>query len=314
MPELPLVSVVIPTRDRRQLLTRALDSVRAQTYSNLEIIVVDDGSTDGTAEYLATQSDVKVIALETNLGGAAARNRGIATAAGQFVAFLDSDDEWLPTKLERQVATMAGAEKVGAVYCRHFNHDDVTGVRSQAAGPLYTGVITEDLMAGRCPRTVSLFLVRRIALESIGGFDEKLAGFQDTDLWIRMSTDWHFDAVDEPLAIVHNHGDARITTDMTARRRALDGFLGKWGSEMQKRIGVHGIESYRRTQLAVAQGAVVLAHVRGGQRLQAFRELGRYVKMAGLSNPPQLVGLVIACIGGAGLHTRLKALKQRATS
>lgn len=309
--ERPLVSVIIPTRNRRRLVGRALDSVRSQTYPHVETIVVDDGSTDGTLDYLASMPGVKVVELEASAGAAAARNRGVAASRGQLVAFLDSDDEWLPPKLERQVTAMTASDRVGAVYCRYYNHDDVTGVHRLADNRLYTGDITDELMSGRCPRTVSLFLVRRAALDGVGGFDESLRGFQDTDLWIRMASAWHFDAVDEPLAVVHNHGEMRITTDITARQAALDGFLGKWGREMERRIGPTGLRQYRRTQLAVAQGAVVLTNVRHGNRLKALAALGRYIRLAGFSNPAQLAGLFVAGLGGSGLHTRLKAARQR---
>jgi glycosyltransferase involved in cell wall biosynthesis len=308
----PLVSVVIPTRDRRRRVTRAIDSVRAQTYPHLEIIVVDDGSTDGTADELGRVPDVKLLRHETSIGGAAARNRGIAEARGEFVAFLDSDDEWLPDKVAKQVPLLLDSDRLGAVYCRHFNHDDETGVRGEPVVNLNRGDITEHLMSGRCPRTVSLFVVRRAALESVGGFDERLRGFQDTDLWIRMSAQWEFDAVDEPLAVVHNHGEARITTDIDARRAALDGFLAKWGTQMEARIGRAGVDRYRRDQLAVAQGSVVLALVRAGRRLEAFPALLRYLRLAGLSHPRQLAGLILATLAGGRAHARVKGAQQKA--
>jgi glycosyltransferase involved in cell wall biosynthesis len=313
MPEPTLVSVVIPTRNRRHLVSRAIASARAQTYPNIEIVVVDDGSTDGTAGDLAQFGDVRLVRLEQPAGGAAARNHGIAASAGAYVAFLDSDDEWLPEKLERQAAVLAGSPLLGAVYCRHISHDDVTGVRSVSHGALYTGDITEELFSGRCPRTVSLFLVRRDALEEVGGFDESLRGFQDTDLWMRLSSKWRFGAVDEPLAVVHNHADSRITTDIDARLAALDGFLAKWGAEMETRMGRDGVEEYRRKQLAVARGAAVLDLVRHGYRRQALHELRRYVSEAGVSNPTQLMGLIIAVVGGISPHTRLKRLRHRAS-
>lgn len=311
MPEPTLVSVVIPTRNRRHLVARAIASARAQTYPNIEIVVVDDASTDGTAGDLAQFGDVRLVQLDQPAGGAAARNHGIEASAGEYVAFLDSDDEWLPEKLERQVAVLVGSPLLGAVYCRHLSHDDVTGVRRVSQGALYTGDITEELFSGRCPRTVSLFLVRREALDEVGGFDESLRGFQDTDLWMRLSSRWRFEAVDEPLAVVHNHADSRITTDIEARRVALDGFLAKWGAEMETRIGRDGVTDYRRKQLAVARGAAVLDLVRHGYHRKAFGELRRYLSEAGVSNPGQLMGLIIAVVGGIGAHTRVKRLRHR---
>lgn len=311
MPGPPLVSVIIPTRDRRRLVTRAVASVRSQTYPHMEIIVVDDGSSDGTAEVMAEHGDVTLIRLEPAIGGAAARNRGIRASQGELVAFLDSDDEWLPRKIERQVALLTASERLGAVYCRHLHHDDATDRRGLARSELYRGDITHHLLTGRCPRTVSLFLVRRAALDSVEGFDEDLRGFQDTDLWIRMSSQWDFDAVDEPLVVVHNHDGARITTDIGARHAALDSFLGKWGDAMEAQIGRRGVDRYRRRALAVAQGATVVSAVNGGRRLAAVRALGTYLRMARLSNPRQLAGLVAACVGGTGFQSRLKRATHR---
>lgn len=307
----PLVSAVIPTRNRLDLVQRAIASVRSQTYPNVEIVVVDDGSTDGTAETLADVPDVRLVKLTEGVGGAGARNRGIEAATGDLIAFLDSDDEWLPEKLTQQVPRLLNQPKVGAVYSRHFSLDDETGIRSEVHSPLYTGDITEQLFSGRCPRTVSLFTVRREALAEVGGFDEDLAGFQDTDLWIRIAAGWQFDAVDAPLTVVHNHSGSRVTTDASVREKAVDEFLSRWGREMTARIGPQGVRRYRRNQLAVAQGSAVLGEVREGNRMRAVRELVEYLRVAGLSNPRQLAGLMLAIAAGAQAHANAKARRQR---
>jgi glycosyltransferase involved in cell wall biosynthesis len=307
----PLVSVVIPTHNRANLIGRAISSALAQDYENLEILVIDDGSTDNTPDVVSGYDSVRYVRLDTNRGGSAARNHGIRIAKGELVAFLDSDDEWLPTKVSRQVALMLSSPETGAVYCRHFSEYEATGHRFEEFPPIYRGAIRSVLLSGRCPRTVSLFLVRRDALIGVGGFDEELAGFQDTDLWIRLSENWEFNAVDEALAIVYEHPGDRVTTDPAVRARALDSFLGKWGSEMAKEIGVEGVADYRRRHLAVAQGALVLRKISQGRRRQAVPELVRYFRDAGWSNPRQGVGLLVAMVGGIPLHNRLKAALKR---
>ena len=116
----PLVSVIIPTHNRADLVPLAIQSVLQQTYTNLECIVVDDASTDNTEETVRTIIDERIIYLrhENNKHASAARNTGIKYARGEFIAFLDDDDEWLPTKLEKQVPFLLNLhEKVGMIYC-----------------------------------------------------------------------------------------------------------------------------------------------------------------------------------------------------
>lgn len=303
----PLVSVVIPTYNRAHLLSRAIYSALAQDCPELEVIVVDDGSTDETPRLITQFETVRAIRFERNRGGAAARNAGIKAARGEFVAFLDSDDEWLPAKTRRQVDVILGSPAIGAVYCRYFVQDDATGQRIEGFSELYTGSIRPVLFRGRCPRSVSLFLVRRAALEQVGGFDESLAGFQDADLWIRLSDKWEFGAVDEALVVIHEHSGTRVTTDPIVRERALDSFLDKWQEPMTEAMGTSGIAAYRRRNMAVARAAQVLALVESRQRRRAVNELVRFIRVAGRSNPKQAAGLVLACLLGTGVHSRLRA-------
>jgi glycosyltransferase involved in cell wall biosynthesis len=305
--EKPLVSVVIPTYNRAHLLSRAIRSALAQDFPELEVIVVDDGSTDETPQSVSQFEAVRVITFEHNRGGAATRNAGIEAARGEFVAFLDSDDEWLPTKTRRQVDVMRGSSAIGAVYCRYFVQDDATGQRIEGFSELYTGSIRPVLFRGRCPRSVSLFLVRRAALEQVGGFDESLAGFQDADLWIRLSDKWEFGAVDEALVVIHEHSGIRVTTDPIVRERALDSFLDKWQEPMTEAMGTSGIAAYRRRNMAVARAAQVLSLVEFGHRGRAAKELIRYFQVAGWRNRAQAVGLVLACLLGKRFHSRLRA-------
>jgi glycosyltransferase involved in cell wall biosynthesis len=293
------------------MLARALDSVALQTFGDFETIVVDDGSTDGTIDLLESRNDLRVFRTRDQSGAAAARNIGIEAARGEYVAFLDSDDEWLPEKLSKQLLACEGDPEVGAIYCRHIGMDDETGSHRLAKGQFYRGWIRPILLSGRCPHTTSLFLVRRKALEECGGFDPRLAGFQDTDLWIRMSVGWKFDFVDEPLAIVHSHRGQRLTTSIGVRTAAVDAFLAKWGPEMEQVIGSEELAKFRAGKLAAAQGARVLELVETGNRRVALAELRKYIQLAGVSNPRQLGGLALAVALGPGSHTRIKAMLPR---
>lgn len=305
------VSVIIPTHNRAHMLTRALDSVIRQTIP-AEVIVVDDASSDHTPRVLEEYPAVRMLRSHENVGGAAARNLGVAHSTGQLIAFLDSDDEWLPDKLERQVPLFDDRPELGAVYCRHFGQDDLTGVRSEQHPVLHRGWIRPSLLSGYCPHTTSLFVVRRQAFESVGGFDEGLAGFQDTDLWIRMSESWEFDAVDQPLVIVHSHEGPRVTTDPSRRAAAVDAFLDKWGAEMEDVIGVQGVERFRRNKLAVAHGAKVLGLVQEGRRSEAWKAFTEYARIAGVSRPRQMAGLLVSLSFGSDAHTSVKRWTQSA--
>jgi glycosyltransferase involved in cell wall biosynthesis len=293
------------------MLERALNSIERQTLPDPEVVVVDDGSTDDTVGLLGSRSDVKTITSLERIGAAAARNLGIASATGRYIAFLDSDDEYLPEKLELQASFLESNPSVGAVYCRHIAIDDRTGRARQSDAGMYRGWIHSTLLAGRCPHTTSLFMVRADALRDCGGFDPELAGFQDTDLWLRMSKSWQFDYVDRHLVAVHSHDGQRLTTNIEERTLAVNAFLTKWGREMESVMGAEGVARYRRDKLAVAQGFRVLELVEAGERRSSIHELKTYVQLAGITHPRQLAGLLAAVTLGPGAHGRLKAALAR---
>jgi glycosyltransferase involved in cell wall biosynthesis len=289
------------------LLERALASLDEQTFRDFETIVVDDASTDDTVVVLKSRPSATLIQSSHRIGGAAARNLGIGAARGEYVAFLDSDDEWLPRKLAAQVDLLDADAQLGAVYCRFIGKDDRTGLSHLSRGDLYRGWIRSILLSGRCPHTTSLFLVRKAALRSCDGFDAALLGFQDADLWIRLAETWKFDFVDEPLAIVHAHEGERVTTNFEERAKALDQFLAKWGNEMERSLGRSGLKRFKAERLGVAQGYRVLARVESGNRTAAIGELAEYLRIAGLRRPKQLAGLFAAVTLGPGYHTKIKA-------
>jgi hypothetical protein len=233
----PLVSVVVPTRNRATMLRRAIASVVAQTFADFELIVVDDASTDDTVSQLAADPDPRLRVLCSPCAGGAprARNRGVAAARGRFVAFLDDDDEWLPQKLERQLAVFArGPERLGLVH-------GGSAVISSATGRVVHTVLPEPGLAvepgdflGEISFTTSVVLVRRQCLEAVGVFDETLAGSQDRDLWIRLAGACDFDAVPEVLVRRHIHG-AQITTSLPAKIRAKQQIIAKYQRELRAR-------------------------------------------------------------------------------
>lgn len=196
----PLVSVIIPTYNRGWIIKEAVDSVLAQDYRDFELIVVDDGSTDNTSEVLdAYRGTIKVFRQE-NKGVSAARNRGIAEASGRFIAFLDSDDLWLPQKLSRQVEFFNTTPD--ALICQTEEVWIRSGVRvnPKKRHQKPSGMIFEPSLA-LCLVSPSAVMIRRSLLEIVGNFDETLPACEDYDLWLRISCRFPVYRIDTPLII-----------------------------------------------------------------------------------------------------------------
>ena len=230
--------MIIPAHDAAAVIARALDSVRGQTFSDWEVIVADDGSSDDTAERArATGVPKAVVATERNVGPAGARNRALREATGELVAFLDADDEWLPEYLERQVARY-DAERgrrdlppVGIVAC---------DARRPEGGPTY---LTEgereqhlpldrldlERVLRRTPIYISA-LVPRAAVEQVGGFDEDLFGTEDHDLWVRILERGHRVVLQREVLCVYHQPEGSVSSNLTRQaannqltyERALD--------------------------------------------------------------------------------------------
>lgn len=200
MSSLDTVSVVIPTHDRRALIARAIDSVLAQTRPAEEILCVDDGSTDDTSRFLAEAYPSVRALRQPNRGVSAARNAGILAAAGAFVAFLDSDDEWRKTKLERQIQAMQASP--GALLC----HTNEIWIRNgRRVNPMkkhqkFGGLIFEKALP-LCVISPSSVLVDRRLFDEVGLFDESLPACEDYDLWLRVCAWFPVLYLDEPLIV-----------------------------------------------------------------------------------------------------------------
>jgi glycosyltransferase involved in cell wall biosynthesis len=200
----PRVSVIIPVYNRAHLVNRAIESVLNQTYQDFELIVVDDGSTDNTAEVVHSVRDerIKYVRHQSNRGPSAARNTGIRAASGELIGFLDSDDEWLPEKLQRQVDKFDSASaNVGLVYGGYVVIDNEKKKTIREVYPKKRGYMFKEMlkMAGP-PDYVSMTLVRRECFEKVGLFDEGMRFVEDWDMWVRIAAQYKFDFVGEMVA------------------------------------------------------------------------------------------------------------------
>ncbi len=199
----PLVSIIVPTYNRAHLLGRAINSVLCQTFKDWELIIIDDNSNDNTIDiinnFLNKGQKIIYIKLDKNSGGASLpRNVGINIAKGDYIAFLDSDDEWLPEKLEKQVNLFLKLEKdVGIVYTGAFFIDQNKNIRIKRA--IDKGFIYEKELSYNPVGSPSRVMVRSECFKNCGLFDDSLLCAEDWDMWIRISKNYKVEYIDIPL-------------------------------------------------------------------------------------------------------------------
>lgn len=219
MPESTLkVSVIISTFNRAQYLKRSVESVLNQTFQDFELIIVDNASTDQTQSFIQSLTDQRISTVRhgTNKGGSAARNTGIKLARGNFIAFLDDDDEWLPEKLSKQVQAFENASKeVGLVYAGSEFFDDTKQRLVGTNHPSCRGHVYQRLLLSTVIGSVTSVMVRKECLDKAGMFDEELTSCQDWEMWLRIARHFEFDYVPDILARIHVHGE-QISTNYQA--------------------------------------------------------------------------------------------------
>lgn len=204
MTKAPAVSVVIPAYNAAWCVARAIDSVLAQSFRDFELIVVDDGSTDDTAAVLAGYASKLRVVGQPNGGMSSARNAGIRAASGRYLAFLDADDRWLPEKLARQIVLLEARPDLAFCAATARLEDSegrpVGEWRGRGGSPATLSEVFAQHAA--VAGGASAVVARRQLVADLGGFDETLAGAEDTDLWIRLAACGDFACIDEPLVVV----------------------------------------------------------------------------------------------------------------
>ena len=219
------ISVVIPTFDRASVLPRALDSVVRQTRSPAEVIVVDDGSTDDTAELVERRFPSVRLLRQVNRGVSAARNRGIEASESEWIALLDSDDEWWPRKLERQMSALKERPELRVchtdeIWIRHGRRVNQRRIHAKRGGWIFEHCLP------RCAMSPSSIVIHRSVFDEVGMFDEELPACEDYDLWLRICSRYPVLCVDEPLVVKHGGHEDQLSRQVWGldrfRIRALE--------------------------------------------------------------------------------------------
>ncbi|WP_414566581.1 MULTISPECIES: glycosyltransferase family 2 protein [unclassified Anabaena] len=202
---MPKVSVVIPAYNAMTYLPKTLESVLRQTFTDFEVLIINDGSSDCILDWSASVTDqrVKVISQE-NQGLSGARNTGIAQAQGEYIAFLDADDLWAPTKLEKQVRCFEDNPSVGLVHNWTILIDETDKPTGEQWSPHLEGNIWEQIIVINSVSSGAA-IVRRCCFETIGVFARDLSGTADWDMWIRIAYRYPFAVIKEPLTLYRQH-------------------------------------------------------------------------------------------------------------
>ncbi len=242
---MPKVSVVILTFNRAPILRRAIQSVLDQTFQDLELIVIDDCSTDETAQVVKSFSDarIKYFRHEKNKGEAGGRNTGLQKAMGEYIGYLDDDDEWLPEKLELQVASLNQSPfEVGAVHCGRMDVDVETGkvlnVRVYPeSGDLFSRLLKENFL------TLSSVLLRTKCFAQVGEFDCSIPYGLDYDMWLRISQKFQFECINQPLIKYGIHKNA-LSKNLGLQIRGYEAWLEKYDRFIKEDLKEYSRRNY----------------------------------------------------------------------
>jgi glycosyltransferase involved in cell wall biosynthesis len=293
----PQVSVIIPTYNRRAMVREAIDSVLAQAAASFELIVVDDGSSDGTGEDLTRRGaeHAKTVRIErtANRGPAAARNRGVAMARAPLVAFLDSDDLWLPEKLGRHLQFMranpgCAISQTDETWIRNGRRVNPGTRHRKRAGDFFVDSLRTCLVSP------SAVLMTKKLFDSIGGFDEDMCAAEDYDLWLRIQVEHEIGLLDEPLATRRGgHPDQlSATTPAIDRFRilALAKLLGGYSLTPERRLAT--------TQVLTEKCRIYAAGLVRRGKIDAARRYERIAEQAGRwqTHPVPEIGCAIGSL------------------
>jgi glycosyltransferase involved in cell wall biosynthesis len=255
---MPTVSICIPTYNRRDYLRETLASIFAQTYKDYEVVIVDDGSTDGTEEILKKTAYPVRYYWQENAGDAAARNKLIELATGEYIAFLDSDDLLVPDAIERMAAVMQREAEPVIVYGPYLRIDQHGNITGKSKRKLYSGFVTKYLFQDVFVHSCGSMFPKSV-LEEAGRFDTSLSVCSDYDLWLRLSLKYRFVAMSKPTFKRRRHPgnlSTRSLQNRIAELEVLERFYYERGGDkvVPKRIAMRRLskQAYRAGKYALA--------------------------------------------------------------
>ncbi|MEH2258709.1 glycosyltransferase family 2 protein [Nostoc sp.] len=215
------ISVIIPAYNAERTILETIKSVLQQTFSDFELIIINDGSTDQTLELVKTIEDSRLkIFSYSNAGLSIARNRGIYHATGEFIAFLDADDLWTSDKLELQLAALQKHPEAGLAYSWTLNMSETAEIFHPGHNVVYEGNVYDKLLLSNFISNGSNPLIRKQAIESAGEFDPTLSSVEDWDYWFRVAEDWDFAVVPKPQ-ILYRHSSKSMSTKVEKMEKYL---------------------------------------------------------------------------------------------
>jgi len=235
---MPTVSVIIPTYNRAEFLPTAIKSALNQTFKDIQIIVSDDRSTDHTREVVESFNDdrIRYVRNEGKKGPSATRNTAISASKGEYIAFLDDDDEWVPDKLQKQVELLDHSQpNICGVYSNRLFIDRESGkiLSDNPETEQLQGNLLYQLMI-KSPIHTSSVVVRKRCLEEIGLFDETISYMEDRDMWIRLSMKWDFEYIPVPLTKAYIHGNAHLSQNLEGQTAGRERLLEKYHHLLKK--------------------------------------------------------------------------------
>jgi len=256
-----MISVIIPVHNRFDDLIVAVRSVFSQTITDYEVIVIDDHSQVELLPVISEEfndsvgSTIFVYRNQVNCGAAQSRNIGVAYAKGEYIAFLDSDDYWMPDKLEKQIDCFCRNDKLALVYTNQLNKN--RGDLQISNKKMISSHLMRHLVEGWTAPNTSTLMIKKDIFLSLGGFDEDLKSCQDHDLWFNFAKhDYSFICLDEYLSVFNCDSSERISTNYDRRMHGVEMFLNKWKNEISANTPFYGYcffkqEYYYKTSFSI---------------------------------------------------------------